>query len=189
METSGRARTLPATHPTQPCPAKTQNSLHPKPKTGISAAKRTKPTGPATFCSTSMNTGSLSAKTATFKGKTVDQCCNALSRLEYGDSENLTLNSPSTLGCPGPQSNTSGKTATHSDVLKDLSTHLGGISLTYSKHVASVKDDGQSEANGHKTPFRTPQSHAAPQRVAVKTKSQTAQSTPSVCKPDGTTGE
>lgn len=187
LETTGKVRTLPATRPTLPCPAKTQSSVHPKPKTGTSVPSRAKPTGPAAFCGTTTNTGILSTKTATFKGKTVDQCRNALPLLEYGDADNQTSDSLSSLVCPVPQSNTSSKTPTHLDVSKDLSTHLGGISLNSSKPAANAKDDGQSEANGHKTPFRTPHSHAAPQRVAVKTNSQTVQATPGVCKPD--TGE
>lgn len=190
VETTGKVRTLPATDLTQPNSAKTQNTLHPKPKTGNSAPSRTKPTGPATVCGTSTSTGSLPAKAPTFKGKTVDQCRNALSSLEHGNSKNQTADSLlSTLGCPVPASRTSSKTATHLDVSKDISAHLGGISLTSSKQAASAKDGGQPEATGHKSPFRTPHRHAAPQRVAVKTKSQTAQSTPSVRKPDGTTGE
>ncbi|XP_041953866.1 uncharacterized protein LOC121713374 [Alosa sapidissima] len=179
--TAGKVRTIPASHPTQTRPAKTQSCLHPKPKIGASVPSRTKPTGPGTFGGTSTHTGSLPAKTATLNGKTFDQCQNVLSRLEHGASENQASDSLSTLGCPVPES----KTATQLDVLKDISKHLSGISLTSSKHATNAKDEGLSEARDYKTPFRTPHSHAAPQRVKIT--SQTARSTPSVCKPENTT--
>ncbi|XP_062397281.1 uncharacterized protein troap [Sardina pilchardus] len=183
--TTGKARTLPPSHPTQTRPAKTQSNLHPKPKTCVSVPSRTKPAGPGTFGGTSTDTGSLLAKTATLNGRTFDQCHNVPSRLEHGDSENQTSDSHSTLVCPAPESNATDKTATQLDILKDISKHLGGISLTSSKNAANAKDECLSEARDRKPPFRTPHSYAAPQRVKIK--SQTARCTPGVCKPDNTT--
>ncbi|XP_031421616.1 tastin isoform X2 [Clupea harengus] len=191
---TGTLRTLPTTRPARPRPAKTQSTLHPKPKTGTAVPVRTKPAEPGTFCGASKNIGSLPAQTSNpLNGATVDQCHNVLSRLGHGGSTTKKQtfhgepDSLPTLRCAVPESHATDKTATLLDVFKDISTHLSGISLASSKHAASALDDGLSEACGHNTPFRTPRSHAAPQRVAVKTKSQTAHPTPGFCKPGNTT--